>query len=147
MVKNLEHISGSYLIFRLMLIFVLLNPLSGQDTTLTFVKKDTTFYPGKPLLMSLIIPGLGQVYNKEPIWKPSLFFGTEILTLASVFYANKRADEIRINYQDFADENWSIQNWWNFTQSGPTVIENNGIYFTDNKLNTSFSFRFFTFPS
>ena len=73
MVKNLEHISGSYLIFRLMLIFVLLNPLSGQDTTLTFVKKDTTFYPGKPLLMSLIIPGLGQVYNKEPIWKPSLF--------------------------------------------------------------------------
>ena len=73
MVKNLEHISGSYLIFRFMLIIVLLNPLNGQDTTLTVVKKDTTFYPGKPLLMSLIIPGLGQVYNKEPIWKPSLF--------------------------------------------------------------------------
>lgn len=134
MVKNLEHISGSYLIFRLITIAVLLNPLSGQDTTLNVVEKDTTFYPGKPLLMSLIIPGLGQVYNKEPIWKPSLFFGTEILTLASVFYANKRADEIRMNYQEFADENWSIQNWWNFTQSGPTVIENNGMYFTDNKL-------------
>ena len=134
MVKNSEHISGSYLIFRLMLVVVLLNPLSGQDTTQTVVENDTTFYPGKPLLMSLIIPGLGQVYNKEPIWKPSLFFGTEILTLASVFYANKRAGEIRVNYQEFADENWSIQNWWNFTQSGPTVIENNGLYFTDNKL-------------
>ena len=132
--KNSEHILESYLIFRFTLIVFLLNPLSGQDTTLKVIEKDTTFYPGKPLLMSLIIPGLGQIYNKEPIWKPSLFFGTEILTLASVIYANNRADKIRLNYQKFADENWSIQNWWNFTQSGPTVIENNGLYFTDNKL-------------
>ena len=84
--------------------------------------------------MSLIVPGLGQLYNKEPIWKPSLFIGSEILSLASILYANKRADEIRMNYQEFADNNWSLQNWWNFTQSGPSVIENNGMYFTDNKL-------------
>ena len=89
---------------------------------------------GKPLIMSLIVPGLGQLYNKEPIWKPSLFIGSEILSLASILYANKRADEIRMNYQKFADNNWSLQNWWNFTQSGPSVIENNGMYFTDNKL-------------
>ena len=49
-------------------------------------------------------------------------------------YANKKADEIRMDYQKFADENWNVKDWWNFTQSGPEVIENNGLYFTDNKL-------------
>ena len=134
MVKNLEHISGSCLIFRLILLLILVLPLSGQDSTKVIVDKDSTFYPGKPLIMSLIVPGLGQLYNKEPIWKPSLFIGSEILSLASILYANKKADEIRMNYQEFADNNWSLQNWWNFTQSGPSVIENNGMYFTDNKL-------------
>ena len=134
MVKNLEHISGSCLIFRLILLIILILPLNGQDSTKVIVDKDSTFYPGKPLIMSLIVPGLGQLYNKEPIWKPSLFIGSEILSLASILYANKRADKIRMNYQEFADNNWSLQNWWNFTQSGPSVIENNGMYFTDNKL-------------
>jgi len=134
MVKNLEHISGSCLIFRLILLLILIIPLNGQDSTKVIVDKDSTFYPGKPLMMSLIVPGLGQLYNKEPIWKPSLFIGSEILSLASILYANKKADEIRMNYQEFADNNWSLQNWWNFTQSGPSVIENNGMYFTDNKL-------------
>ena len=45
--------------------------------------------------MSLLIPGLGQVYNKEPLWKPSLFIATEIVSITSIFYANKKADEIR----------------------------------------------------
>ena len=134
MVKNLEHISGSCLIFRLLLLFVFILPISGQDSTKVVLDKDSTFYPGKPLIMSLLVPGLGQLYNKEPIWKPGLFIGTEILSLASILYANKRADEIRINYQNFADDNWNLQNWWNFTQAGPTIIENNGLYFTDNKL-------------
>jgi len=122
------------LIFRLILLLILIIPLNGQDSTKVIVDKDSTFYPGKPLMMSLIVPGLGQLYNKEPIWKPSLFIGSEILSLASILYANKKADEIRMNYQEFADNNWSLQNWWNFTQSGPSVIENNGMYFTDNKL-------------
>jgi hypothetical protein len=116
------------------LLLILIIPLNGQDSTKVIVDKDSTFYPGKPLMMSLIVPGLGQLYNKEPIWKPSLFIGSEILSLASILYANKKADEIRMNYQEFADNNWSLQNWWNFTQSGPSVIENNGMYFTDNKL-------------
>ena len=85
MVKNLEHISGSCLIFRLTLLLILILPLNGQDSTKVIVDKDSTFYPGKPLIMSLIVPGLGQLYNKEPIWKPSLFIGSEILSLASIF--------------------------------------------------------------
>ena len=34
-----------------------------------------------------------------------------------------------MNYQKFADENWNVKDWWDFTQSGPEVIENNGHYF------------------
>ena len=134
MEKKIEHILNYYLISKLTLLIVLIIPLVGQDTSKVIVKNDSTFYPGKPLIMSLLIPGLGQVYNKEPIWKPSLFIATEIVSIASIFYANKKADEIRLDYQKFADENWNIQNWWNFTQSGPTIVENNGLYFTDNKL-------------
>ena len=91
MVKNLEHILGSCLIFRLLLLLVFILPLSGQDSTKIIRDQDSlTFYPGRPLIMSLIVPGLGQLYNQEPVWKPSLFIGTEILSLASIFYANKR---------------------------------------------------------
>ena len=135
MVRNTEHILGSYLISRFVLFLSLNMVLFGQDSTKLFVEKDSTFYPGKPLLLSLVVPGLGQVYNKEPIWKPGIFIATEIVSITSIMYANKKADEIRMDYQKFAGENWNVKDWWNFTSgSGPEVIENNGLYFTDNKL-------------
>ena len=134
MVRNTEHILGSYLIFRFILFLSLSMVLVGQDSTKLVVEKDSTFYPGKPLLLSLVVTGLGQVYNKEPLWKPGVFIATEIVSMTSIMYANKKADEIRMDYQKFADENWNVKDWWNFTQSGPEVIENNGLYFTDNKL-------------
>ena len=134
MVRNTEHILGSYLISRSILFLSLSMVLFAQDSTKLVVEKDSTFYPGKPLLLSLVVPGLGQVYNKEPLWKPGLFIATEIVSITSIMYANKKADEIRMDYQKFADENWNVKDWWNFTQSGPEVIENNGLYFTDNKL-------------
>ena len=134
MVRNTEHILGSYLISRSILFLSLSMVLFAQDSTKLVVEKDSTFYPGKPLLLSLVFPGLGQVYNKEPLWKPGVFIATEIVSITSIMYANKKADEIRMDYQKFADENWNVKDWWNFTQSGPEVIENNGLYFTDNKL-------------
>ena len=134
MVRNTGHTSKYYLISRLILSFLFTIPLFGQDSTKAALEKDSTFYPGKPLIMSLIVPGLGQLYNKEPLWKPGIFIATEIVSITSIIYSNKKADEIRMNYQEFADENWNIKNWWDFTQSGPEVIENNGLFFTDNKL-------------
>ena len=134
MVRKTEHILRSYLISRSIFFLSLSMVLFAQDSTKLVVEKDSTFYPGKPLLLSLVIPGLGQVYNKEPLWKPGIFIATEIVSITSIMYANKKADEIRMDYQKFADENWNVKDWWNFTQSGPEVIENNGLYFTDNKL-------------
>ena len=134
MVRNTEHILGSYLISRFILFLSLSMALFAQDSTKLVVEKDSTFYPGKPLLLSLVVPGLGQFYNKEPLWKPGIFIATEIVSITSIMYANKKADKIRMDYQNFADENWNVKDWWTFTQSGPEVIENNDLFFTDNKL-------------
>ena len=134
MAINTGHISRYYLISRLVLSLITVASLYSQDSTNVIAEKDSTFYPGKPLILSLILPGLGQLYNQEPLWKPGIFIATEIVSLTSIFYAHKKADEIRMNYQEFADENWNVKDWWNFTQSGPEVIENNGLFFTDNKL-------------
>ena len=134
MVRNTEHILGSYLISRSILFLSLGITLFAQDSTKLVVEKDSTFYPGKPLLLSLVVPGLGQFYNKEPLWKPGIFIATEIVSITSIMYANKKADKIRMDYQNFADENWNVKDWWTFTQSGPEVIENNDLFFTDNKL-------------
>ena len=89
MVRNTEHILGSYLISRFILFLSLSMVLFGQDSTKLVVEKDSTFYPGKPLLLSLVVPGLGQVYNKEPLWKPGVFIATEIVSITSIMYANK----------------------------------------------------------
>ena len=112
MVMNTGHTSKYYLISRLILSFLFTIPLFGQDSTKAVVEKDSTFYPGKPLIMSLIVPGLGQLYNKEPLWKPGIFIATEIVSITSIIYSNKKADEIRMNYQEFADENWNVKDWW-----------------------------------
>ncbi len=116
MVMNTGHISKYYLISRLILSFLFIIPLFGQDSTKAIVEKDSTFYPGKPLLLSLLVPGLGQLYNKEPIWKPGVFLATEIVSLTSIIHSNKKAEQIRIEYQKFADDNWNVKDWWNFTK-------------------------------
>tara|TARA_Y100001947_G_scaffold158547_1_gene172043 strand:- start:1358 stop:2293 length:936 start_codon:yes stop_codon:yes gene_type:complete len=125
---NQGHTSGFYSIFKLTLALATILPLQGQDTTSVLdttsvvIKNDTAIvYPGKALIMSLVLPGRGQLYNKEPLWKPGLFAGIELGSVLSIYYANKKADELRREYQEFADENWNLYNWWSFTKNGPNT--------------------------
>ena len=101
MVRNTGHTSKYYLISRLIYLFFLLF-LCSVKIQQRRLEKDSTFYPGKPLIMSLIVPGLGQLYNKEPYGNQN-FIATEIVSITSIIYSNKKADEIRMNYQEFAD--------------------------------------------
>ena len=129
MEKNKDRTLGFFLISRLFLIIVFCLSLNAQDSTNVLKKSDSlaTEYPGKPLLMSLLVPGLGQLSKKESLWKPGLFFGIEIFSVAGYIYANKKAEDIRIDYQNFADQNWSLQNWYNFTQLiGIEKLSHNG---------------------
>ena len=59
--------------------------------------------------MSLVVPGAGQFFIIY-IWKTT-FFSTEIVSLLAWRSFKNNADEYRKNYQSFADENWSLENW------------------------------------
>ncbi|RMF10111.1 MAG: hypothetical protein D6762_02275 [Candidatus Neomarinimicrobiota bacterium] len=66
-------------------------------------------YHGKPLVMSLVVPGLGQWYNQEPRWRSGLFAGIELFGLYSIWNWNHKAEDIRIGYENYADAHWSLQ--------------------------------------
>ena len=61
--------------------------------------------------MSLILPGAGQYYNKSPFWKTASFLGVELGSILAWRYYQNKAEELRDDYQAFADMNWSMENW------------------------------------
>ena len=68
-------------------------------------------YPARSLVRSLIFPGWGQIYNKSPWWKPVLFAGIEIAGISGWYQWNKKAEKLRLDYEQFADDHWSLYNW------------------------------------
>ena len=61
------------------LYFLLLTPMMAQDSSSVVIIEDPSInYPGKPLIMSLALPGAGQYYNKSPMWKTASFLGVEL---------------------------------------------------------------------
>ena len=118
--KMVEHMLKFFLIFNLFLMFV--DPVLGQknndqeqetstDSTSIVIVNDEVNYPGKPLIMSLVLPGAGQFYNKSPIWKTASFLGVEIGSVLAWNYYQKEAEKKKDAYQEFADQNWTLNNW------------------------------------
>jgi|TARA_B100000959_G_scaffold584_1_gene588 antitoxin component YwqK of YwqJK toxin-antitoxin module len=68
-------------------------------------------YPARPLLRSLVVPGWGQMYNKSPWWKTALFAGIEVAGIVGIVQLNKKAEKLRLEYEDFADEHWDFSRW------------------------------------
>ena len=94
-VKKGGPILRSYLIFSINFI-LLFTSINGQDSTLVkdtasvvVLEKEHVNYPGKPLIMSLALPGLGQYYNRSPLWKTALFVGVEIGSILAYNYFQK----------------------------------------------------------
>ena len=120
MVKEVEAMSKFYLIFSLYFSFISINytqqipePMNVSDTT-SILKIDegkVVQYPGKPLIMSLVFPGTGQYYNKSPMWKVLGFIGAEFGSLIAWNYFLNDAEKKKNEYQDYADLNWSLDNW------------------------------------
>ena len=110
-----------FLIFNLLFIFE--HPLNAQtensselepglkDSTSLVELKEEINYPGKPLIMSLILPGAGQYYNRSPFWKTASFIGVELGTALAWNYFQKEAEKRKDDYQAFADQNWTLDNW------------------------------------
>ena len=103
--------SKFFLIFSLVISGI--NPIISQDTTsvVGVESVESISYPGKPLLMSLIIPGAGQLYNKSPFLRSASFLGVEIGSIAAYFHFKNQADQFRSDYQAYADKYWNIGDW------------------------------------
>ena len=76
-------------------------------------------YPARPMLYSLILPGVGQWYNKSPAWKIGFFAGIEVASIFSGLQWRKKADDIRLKYELFADQNWDLETWVSNTLNTP----------------------------
>jgi len=116
MVTKEELILRYYLISSIFII--LFDSINAQDsnkspdtTSVVVLEESQVNYPGKPLIMSLILPGAGQYYNKSPFWKTASFLGVELGSILAWRYYQNKAEELRDDYQAFADMNWSMENW------------------------------------
>ena len=63
-----------------------------------------------PMLMSLLIPGLGQ-YTQGNKKRAALFFSIELLALYLQNYYNDEADDCVREYKNYAGEHWDFENW------------------------------------
>ena len=126
---KVERMSKSFLIFSIFYFYTALgyaqesDQISDSTSVLFIEQEEVVIYSGKPLVMSLILPGSGQYYNKSPLWKTASFLGLEIGTILAWSYYNKKADELKNGYQRYADENWNLQNWVTNKISAPSSSE------------------------
>ncbi|MBC8344921.1 MAG: hypothetical protein ISR82_02325 [Candidatus Marinimicrobia bacterium] len=81
--------------------------------------------PVKAMFKSLIIPGWGQLQNKDPWWKPVLFAGVETLGWVSSNRYSNRAEDIRRDFESYGDIHWEIERWYTQTKTiFPDMWEN-----------------------
>ena len=78
-------------------------------------------YPAKPMLFSLLVPGLGQYKNGDPIWKSAIFAGIEAASILGWAQWNKQAEDIRKQYELFGDNHWSLKGWVENTHLNPVI--------------------------
>jgi hypothetical protein len=91
----------------------------NSDSTLTsdtinfsvsLIKEKKYKYPGRAMLLSGLIPGLGELYSGNPI-KAFAFAGIEA---GAWYFWNKQQDKMLIQekaYKNYADDHWDFERW------------------------------------
>jgi len=97
--------------------------LNSLESSLSSTEKQIDL---KPMAASIVVPGLGQLINKEPIWKTALFFGIEVVGLASYFSWTNQADNLTSEYKDWADAHWNMERWVGNSSTLMSIIQSNG---------------------
>jgi len=78
----------------------------SQETSIDFSRGLSQYRnPQKALFYSLLLPGLGQAYNKK-YWRTGLYAAVEIGMIAGAVYFRRGARKIRIDAEKFADEHF-----------------------------------------
>lgn len=110
-----------YLVFKMKFFFTLIFLLSkglAQFDPYNFVnypfQGDSVAMPiaTKAMFKSLIIPGWGQIQNKDPWWMPAIFACIESIGLVSSINYENRAEDIRREFESFGDDHWTIKLWY-----------------------------------
>ena len=86
-------------------------------------------YPGKAMLYSLIVPGAGQLYVRQPV-KTVVFLGIEVMAILALRSYNQRGLDQDQAFKDSADVHWDFRDWIDrasdFTGQGWEDIPNMG---------------------
>ena len=74
------------------------------------INKSNYKYPGKAMLYSAIVPGLGQLNNGN-LKRALLFSIIEASCWTSYYINNEKSKDKKNEYMDFADNEWSFEDW------------------------------------
>ncbi len=80
-----------------------ITPFSASAEAVTSEKKS----PILAGLLSLVIPGAGQIYNGD-YWKAGLFLGAETGLIVTALAYEKKGDDKTVEFEAYADKNWDM---------------------------------------
>lgn len=90
--------------------------------------------------LSTAIPGAGQLYAEKP-WVSALYIAIEAAAITGALYFKAQGKKGVDDYEDFADENWHVENWLNIydpaihpTTHHAVVYVDQSAYSPENKL-------------
>lgn len=69
--------------------------------------------PGKALVLSAMIPGLGEIYAGSK-WKAAFFFAVEVTAWTGTAVYNAEGKDKETQFKNFADQKWNKDRYWNW---------------------------------
>lgn len=104
----------------------------GQSETISSppsVKPPGWKSPGKALMLSMIMPGAGEMYAGSPL-KALLFFSIEVVAWTGVGIYQKEGSDKEKQFQDYIDvyEHWTEERYFAWLQTFPTWVDFSGSY-------------------
>ena len=84
--------------------------LSDIDVTSPYYR-----YPGKAMMMSLAVPGAGQLNVGRPM-RTVFFLGAEIIALLAWNNYARQGEDMTVSFRDFADAHWHFDCWLDSAQ-------------------------------
>jgi len=76
----------------------------------TFKDKGSFKSPGKALLYSGVLPGMGQAYMGNWL-RGLLFVGLDVAAISTWYYNNNLAEDKKKEYSYYANEHWDFGRW------------------------------------
>lgn len=99
-----------YLTIALLLCGLLIGPASAQEKS-----------PKKAFFLSLLVPGLGELYSGAK-WRAAGFMASEALTWLAYVSWRSKGNDLKADFRTFADQHWSettYHAWQAYNQSQP----------------------------